>query len=340
MNIMDMKPQVSSDLIDSMVKGYEISQILFTAVNHDIFSLLGKPLTAEETADIINAEPVIMEKFLNALVALNLLVKEDGKYQNTKLSELFLVKESPFYQGHLIKLVENGYSGAASIDLQEAANNSRERNRAFESAFTENFILAMAEGAMRGNLQQTVSEVCRQPEFKRAKKLLDLGGGHGLYALAFVQQKPQLKAVVFDLPSVVNIAQEFIQEYSLENRVAAEAGNFNSDDLGEGYDIIFASDIFYRKKEAVRNVLQKIYRGLNPGGLVILKHWFLNEDGTGPLTVVLFDFKLSLRGNNHYIYTCPEFTTLLEESGFEVVQKKDISLPSKPSVIIMGRKAV
>ncbi len=343
MKLIDMMPEVSSDLIDNMSKGNELAQILLTAVRYDIFSLTIEPAAVGEVALKLNVAPDLTEKFLNVLTALKLLTKIGGKYCNSSHSELFLLKSSPFYQGNLIDLVINGYPGhpgCAPIDLQKINTGTGEDQRPFESVFTRSFILAMAEAAMRGTLQNTVYEISLLPEFKEAKKLLDLGGGHGLYALAFAQLNPHLDVTVFDLPEVVGITREFTEKHNLESQVKVIPGDFNNDDLGEGFDIIFASDVFYRQEEAVKNVLQKIFKGLNPGGLVILKHWFLNEDGTGPLETVLFDFKLSLRGNNHHIYTKPEFISLLEEAGFEHAFDKDISFSSKPSIILAGRKII
>ncbi|MHC1575576.1 MAG: methyltransferase, partial [Candidatus Methanogasteraceae archaeon] len=201
------------------------------------------------------------------------------------------------------------------------------------------FILAMAEGSMRGSLHQTVKEVSNLPEFKRARTLLDLGGGHGLYAIAFAEINPELDATVFDLPPVTEVTREFIGRYGMNERVSVIGGDFALDDIGHGYDIVFASDVFYRKPDALSGVFEKIHGALNDGGSIVLKHWILNDDRTAPPTSVLFDLMLSLRGGDwHHIYTEVEYIELLEGAGFSDIRLLDVSSQVSPSVILVGNK--
>jgi hypothetical protein len=299
MKVLETTPEISSEPLDKIGKGCEALHILFTAFDFDLFNLLEEPKTANQISGEIATNPYLTEKFLNALVALQLLSKQDGRYTNTKLTSTFLVKSSPFYQGNLHRLSAKGsgnWSKMSSI-LKGEIQKEKDGKFEFEDIFDPSFILAMAEGAMRGSLHRTVKEVSTFPEFQRARKLLDLGGGHGLYAIAFSQTNPNLEAVVFDLPHVTEVAKEFI------------AG-----------------------------ILKKIHGGLNDNGSIVLKHWLLNDDRTSPIVSVLFDLKLSLRGDRHYIYTEKEYIELLQEVGFSSIRVLDISSSSSPSVIIMGKK--
>lgn len=340
MSIADLIPEVGSDLIDRMARGHELTQILLTGLHYEIFDQTGTPVTAPALAQMLGTDEALTEKFLVVLTALRLLNKNGELFCNTKDAELFLTRKSPFYQGNLTRLVAQGKPGCAHIELQKKEEQADgEKEKPFENAFNREFILAMAEAAMRGTLQKSVREISLLPEFVQAQKLLDLGGGHGLYGIAFAQLNPRLKVTVFDLPGVVDVAAENIGAHSLHNQVRAVEGNFNKDALGGDYDIVFASDIFYRPAEAITPVLQKIHAALKPGGIVILKHWFYDEEGTGPLETVLFDFKLSMRGNlNHYIYKQKEFIPLLEATGFEYALERDISIAAKPSILLVGRR--
>ncbi|MEW5919623.1 MAG: methyltransferase [Bacillota bacterium] len=341
MPIVDLVPDVGSDLIDQMARGHELTQILLTGVHYELFDKTINPATAPELAQTLGADGALTEKFLLVLTALRLLDKNGEHFCNTKDAELFLTRKSPFYQGNLIRLVAQGKPGCVHIDLQQRDGQvGVGKEKPFESAFNREFVLAMAEAAMRGTLQKSVREISLFPEFVGAQRLLDLGGGHGLYGIAFAQLNPRLKVTVFDLPGVVEVARENIAAHGLESQVRAVEGDFNKDVLGENFDIVFASDIFYRPAEAIAPVLKKVYAALKPGGIVILKHWFYNEEGTGPLETALFDFKLSIRGNlNHHIYKQKEFISLLEATGFEYAFERDISISAKPSLLVVGRKA-
>jgi SAM-dependent methyltransferase len=212
----------------------------------------------------------------------------------------------------------------------------KDKNQVFDISFTK----AMAEGAMRGGLHNTVATVTALPEFQTAKKLVDIGGGHGLYAIAFSQANPDLESVVFDLPQVVEATNSYIRSYEMQDRVNAVAGDYNTDDWGRGYDIVFASDCLYRPKEVLIPIISKIKDSLNPGGIFISKHWMMNDERTSPDTTVFFDLMVSLIGNfSGYIYTRQESFQILASAGFDV-ECFGISTPSKPSVILVGKKTV
>lgn len=340
MKVLDTIPGISSEPLDRIGRDCEALHILFTAFDFDLFHLLEEPKTANQISEEIETNPYLTVKFLNALVALQLLSKHDGRYTNTKLASTFLVKSSPFYQSNLLRLSAKGSDNWSKMSSILKGEIQKEKDGRFEDVFDPSFILAMAEGSMRGSLHRTVKEVSTLPEFQEAGKLLDLGGGHGLYAIAFSQSNQNLEVVLFDLPHVTEVAKEFITKYEMEERIAIIGGNFLEDDVGNGYDIIFASDVFYRKKDVLISILRKIHNALTDNGSIVLKHWLLNDDRTAPLVSVLFDLKLSLRGDGHYIYTEKEYIELLQEVGFSSIRTLDISSSSSPSVIVIGKKEV
>jgi methylase of polypeptide subunit release factors len=98
----------------------------------------------------------------------------------------------------------------------------------------------MAENARCGVLQETIRIVMENVDFKNVKKMLDLGGGHGLYAIAFAKMNEKLQAFVFDLPSVTEKTKHFIEKHEAPN-VDLIPGDFFKDEIGNGYDLIFSS---------------------------------------------------------------------------------------------------
>lgn len=192
---------------------------------------------------------------------------------------------------------------------------------------------------MRGGLHSTLEIVSSLPEFVKATKLLDLGGGHGLYAIAFCQANPKLESVIFDLSAVIEVAREFIARYEMQDCVHTLAGDFSKDSWGNSYDIIFASDALYKPRDLLLPILGKIKDTLNEGGLFITKQWTINEQRTAPVTTVLWDLMVSLSNNfPFYTYNDDEFTNVLKEAGFRRIEVFDISTPAKPSHIIVSRK--
>lgn len=332
-------PQVDIDPLYEITQGLEKGLLLFTAMEYDIFTCLKTPKTAENISAELGIDSKFSIKFLNSLVAIGLLTKKDSLYCNTLLTATYLVKDEPFYQGNLLNLMKKTRQQRWKKLPLVLKSGSGQPNKKFEEAFDKGFILGMAEGALRGGLYDTIKALSQLSEFSKAQRILDLGGGHGLYAIAFAQMNPAIESFVFDLPPVIEVAKEFITKYQMENRVKTITGDFTKDDWGNNYDIIFASDVFYRVREVVLPVLQKIRNTLNKDGLFICKQWTIDETRTSPMTTVLWDLMVSMLGSpSFYTHTNEEFIRVLKEAGFKRIELIDISTPSKPSRIIMARK--
>ena len=332
------EPQIDPKLIDEMAKGYQAAQVLYTAIDYNIFTLLEKPKTAKEVSDEIGTDFEITNKFLDALAALKLISEGDGKYSNTSLARTFLVKDSPFYQGNLVNVYAMAYDAWSKLDQALKAGVIPQNPDEKKNVFDKTFILSMAEANVRGPLHRIVKKIEDIPEFKNAKKLLDLGGGHGLHAIAFAQINPDLEAIVFDLPPVVEVTKEFISQYGMEERVKVMAGDFDKDDFGKGYDVIFVShSVFYHTKETIHEPLEKIYEALNDGGILISNHWMF-DDGKNSITLALWELWLSVLGYPHHVYTAEEFVDLLKEKKFSDMQIFDITTSEDPSAIVIAKK--
>ena len=330
--IIDRIPEADFGLIDEIAKGNEKANVLFAAVDYGIFDLLSKPKTADQVSEEIKTDSRLTEKFLNALVALNFIHKIENQYSNTKLAETFLVRKSPFYQGTLFEMKKRGLTDWQRIS-DALKNGGIKTGTENKSIIDRTFIVGHAEMAITGVMQRAVDVISALPEFKRAKKLLDLGGGHGLYSIALHQLKPELEVVLFDLPHVTEIAKEYLEQYGMSNKIKFIAGDFTEDDIGNGYDIVFASDV------TISGILKKVYDALNENGVLIYRRWTINDDRTSPLTSVLFDFMLTMTRSEHRVYTLGEYIHLLEAAGFSITRILDISSPQDPTKIIVAKKS-
>jgi len=324
-------PQINPNRLPELAQSVEKFVVLATAVELNLFDHFRKPKSAEEIAKELNLNERITKKVCNALVASGFLKEANGKYALTKLSRVFLLSNSPFYQGNLIRLYKKTREERWS-KLNEALRKGSLGFQRDHSVFDESFILAMAEGAVRWDLPRTVEIVKELAEFKGAKKLLDLGGGHGLYALAFKETKPELDVYVFDLPQVIEVAKKFVG-----NRVKLIAGDFTKDEIGSEYDIIFASDVFYRPREELINILRKVHESLNNDGTLITKHWHIDnllEDSTA----VFFDLMFAIFDDADRVYSTPEFCEILESCGFSIADIYDAGEPYSPSKIVIAKR--
>lgn len=347
MKRLPQQPEVAVDPIIQIMNGLEKGLLLMAAIQFDLFSVLtDEPQTAEEISSKIGTDSGFMPVLLNTLVSAGLLAKEDSRYSNTPLAASYLVKDSPFYQGTLLdywydKEIKWRWNNLSQI-IKEGPIQKEGRVEGVNNWFDKRFIYAMAESesGAKGGLYAAAKALSSLPEFQKAKRLLDIGGGHGLHSIGFSQQNPDLQSFVFDLPPVIEITKEFIKKYEMEERVKTIAGDYYSDDLGKDYDIIFGSHAFYRPKELLLPVLLKIKESLNEDGLFISKQWVINKERTGPIVSAFFELTLSMisgkEGTN--LYTLDDFNEVLEEAGFVKHKVIDISGPMSPSSIIIAKK--
>lgn len=300
--------------INELSTGFRQSAILYTAIEAEVFSQFaagGK--TADEAGKGLGWDPRGTRIFLDSLVALELLTKEDGVYRNTLLAETCLVPGGPAYQGNIIKHHKSGYlnwfrMGDAVRTGQKVP--FREEERSPEEL--RNFILGMDDIARMSAL-----EVLAAVDLSAYRHVLDAGGGPGSYSIAFLKAHPGMRATLFDLPDVVAIAEEQVKAAGLEERFAYMRGDLMTDPLGSGYDLILVSNIIHSFGPGNnRKLIHKCFDALEPGGLLILKDFIPENDRSGPPFSLLFALHMLIHTGEGDTYTYEEVASWTDAAGF------------------------
>lgn len=332
--IVERLPEIEPKSIHEIGLWYDKARILFVALEYMIFTLLTEPKSAKQISEEIKTDFYLTEKFLNVLVAFGFLSKTAKKYCNSQVSDIFLTKGKPFYQGTALAMKKRGVKDWLMIYHALKNGSAQKKTEKTDYRYIDRvFIVGHAECAITGAMQKAVNAVSRLPEFHNAGRILDLGGGHGLYSIAFAQLKPELEVTLFDLPHVTQIAQEYFSEYYMEDTIKTISGDFTKDSIGTGYDIVFVSDVTIDDA-----MLKKIHEALNDNGILIYRRWVIDEDGTSPLVSVLFDFMLAVRNSDHKVHTLNEYSNMLENGDFNISQVIDISSSADPTKLIIAKK--
>jgi precorrin-6B methylase 2 len=135
--------------------------------------------------------------------------------------------------------------------------------------FNQDWLVGIAENVRAGTVANVLSIITIHLNPQNWKRLLDLGGGHGLYAIAFTALNPKLEAYVFDLPQMVPIAERYIKEYNAD-RVYTVPGDFYKDSIGEGYDVVFSS---FNQSCGDPVLIKIMVDALVPGGYLVLRRF-------------------------------------------------------------------
>jgi predicted O-methyltransferase YrrM len=320
---MKLKPAMFPSRVNEMVQSFRTMRVIFTALELGIFSLIEKTsLDSGAVAIQIGSNPRATDRLMNALAAIGLLVKEKNVFRNSKIASRFFVKGKPDYMGgllHQANLIANWNTLTEAV-IRGTSVIKREENIRKEG-FQKNFIDAMH---LRGKQQAEI--VAASFDLSKISRILDIGGGSGVFSMAFARVNPMLNIVVFDLPEVVEIAREYIESEGLSTRVKTEAGDFRIVSFGNGYDMIFLSAIIHMNgPEENLQLFRKCRDALNTGGLLVVKDHIMDDSRIMPVEGAFFALNMLVNTEKGDTYTESEIISWSEVTGFSRVYRKDVS---------------
>jgi SAM-dependent methyltransferase len=328
----------SPEPIFQLATAYWGSATLFAAVKLGLFSFLSKGnATATEAALTLQADIRAVEILLDACCGLNLLEKQAERYSLSPLSATYLAPDSPAYLGSALLWSLNQYpvwgalteavrSGRPAVPPEEQLGRDREKTRAFVLGMHER-----ALGVARG--------VIRFLDLTGCARLLDVGGGPGTYSMLLSQQYPGLEAVVLDLPSVVEIAAELIEQAGLSNRVHTLAGDATQGDYGEEeYDAVLFSGVLHRmSRPVIERMLAGAKRALKEDGRVLVSDVMLDAEKTSPVFATLFSLQMLLTSTEGAAFSALECEGWLSRAGFADIALRRLP-PPLPYTVVSGRR--
>jgi ubiquinone/menaquinone biosynthesis C-methylase UbiE len=302
--------------------GFVSSRAVLTANNLEVFDHLKKPLTAARMAKKINTDERAAGILLDALTGIGLLRKSrDGKYRNAPVSERYLVKGTRLYQGDIIRHASSMWQNFSALDEVVKTGKPARRGKDHES-----FILGMH------NLTILRADVLiKAIGLKGIKTMLDLGGGPGTNAIAFSKQG--VKANIFDLPETIAIAKKVARREGIKD-LGFIAGDFHTDSIGRGYDLILLSQIFHAfSAEENIALLDKCRNALNPGGKVVVQEFPINDALTTPPQSALFSVNMLVATPSGRCYSPREMKKWMKETGYKDIAVKNL----EETVLVEGR---
>lgn len=318
------------DRLEQMIRGYQPSRCLLTALELDIFTAVADAATAEQIARKIDADPRATATLLNALVALGVLAKSGDKYENTPETARFFVQGSK--DNH-----RNGLLHTANIwhrwsTLTEAVRKGTPVPIAqdHKSDWNANFI-----HGMQRNAKDRAPLVVKAIGTVGVRRILDLGGGSGAYSIAFAKNNPDIHCEILDLPEVIPLTSDYVSKAGLSSQITVRPGDMLHDDFGIGYDIVMLNAICHMfSEEQNRQIFRRAHRALKPNGRLVVQDFVLNNEKTGPTHAALFSINMLVSTEAGASYSEKEYTDWIKAAGFTTVSR--INLPG-PSSLMVGQ---
>ena len=308
---------------------------LHAAVELDLFSLIGDScLGAPALARKLKAPTDAAGRLLDAVTAMGLLAKNDQGYTNTEASRTYLCVDSDQYLGFIIR--HHHYLVASWAQLPQAVRSGKPIRLPVKEKGTrerEAFLMGMFNLAM-----QLAPRLVPAVDLGGCRRLLDLGGGPGTYAIQFCRHYPRLAATVMDLPTTRPFAEKTISKMGMAGRIDFIPGNYLQDALPGGFDAVWMSHILHGESAAAcRRIVAKAFGCLEPGGVAVIHEFILDDDGDGPLFPALFSLNMLLGTEGGRAYRQSQLVDMLTEAGFEDVQRLSFT-GTNDSGLIRGRK--
>jgi len=300
-------------------------------VHLEIFSLIGgDQRRGKEIAQKLGADARGVGLLLNALTAMGLLTKCDDLYGNTTEAKTFLVKESAEYIGHII--MHHHHLVHAWAQLRQAVVTGkpvRKRSSFGEGEERESFLMGMFNLAML-----MAPELVRQVDLEGRHRLLDLGGGPGTYAVHFCLANPSLRATIYDLPTTRPFALRTIHRFNLSHRIDFLAGDYVEDNVTGIYDVVWLSHILHGEGPATcKRIIAKAVSALEPGGLICVHDFILDNAFDGPLFPALFSLNMLINTEDGRSYSEAEITEMLHNAEVKEIRRMPFRGPNDSGII-------
>ena len=295
------------------------TRTILTGAELDVFTILAdEPLTIDEILAKLRAQRQPLSMLLDALAALELLTKTDDRYFCPEEISQLLSSKSPETILPMVRHISHVWANASKLTSKVLGNHEIEGMTPEEQ--TRAFI-----GGMHVRARQNASDIVGQIGAMRHTNLIDIGGASGSFTIAFLRANPNMKATLFDLPFVTELAKERLTEEGLMDRVTLVAGDFNVDRLPKGHDLALLSAIIHQNShEQNIELYKKTFDALVSGGRLVIRDHIMSEDHTSPRSGAIFAINMLCGTDIGGTYSLSETQQALECAGFVKVSALSI----------------
>ena len=314
------------------------------ALEWKLFNLLQVPTSALAIARQLQLDPANTGYWLEALWSMELLERDDHQpphYRNTAVASDYLRADAADYCGDAWAFRLRGLRHFGS-QLGEQVRTGQLSGQAPNLATTiDNWTMAarlqIAQEQRAVTVEVALRLMAQVPEFPAARRMLDLGGGPGLVAIALARDNPMLTGEVFDFAQTVNVAADNIRRAGLEQRLDVRGGDLASDPIGEGYDLIWCSSVLHFVPDMAA-ALAKIHAALRPGGVLVSAHAEIPADPE--LARRVMPYYLSMQMLGRQVTHVGGMSEALQQAGFVNIDSyPEVAFAMTPVSVLVARRS-
>jgi demethylspheroidene O-methyltransferase len=319
--------------------GFVYSQVLFACVRLRLFDILfEQPLTTAALAERLSLSPEVTCRLLDAAVSLGLAERRGrslyglgqlGAALVGNRAALSLIEHQPLLYADLqdpVALLRGSSKGTGLARYWPYSAAAHPTELTAEEVTPYSALMAASQPLI-------AQEVLDSYPIHRRRCLLDVGGGEGVFLAAAATRAPALRLMLFDLPAVAERARTRLADAGLLERASIYGGNFLTDPLPEGADVISLIRIVHDHDDAsALSLLRAVRRALPPKGTLLIAEVMSGVRGAESLDAYYGFYTLAMgRGEPR---TVAEIGRLLRQAGFGRFRLLRNRMPILTSILI------
>jgi len=297
---------------------YRLPRVLIAALELNLFTAIGTDTwTVPELARDVKVSERGLAILCRNLAMAGVLKKKGETYTNSRLGATALNAHHAAYRGDYLQLVTSHWADWGRLLESVRSGLPLDHDEPEEPDYRRRFTWAMHHRTL-----ETAPKIAAQIDLRGARTLLDLGGGPGTYAMAFLAKNPTLRATVCDRAAALAVAKEIASTHKAGARLSFLPLDMMTEAIPGTYDVIWYSNVLhiYSPKDN-QAVFRRALASLNPGGRLLIQDAFLHDrDGLFPEEASLFAISMLLFTEKGNTYSAAETRAWLTDAGFERIK--------------------
>ncbi len=328
-----MPQAITPEAIMQLGFGYWGSKTLLSAVELGLFTELARgPLTLEEIRARLQLHERSVRDFLDALVALGMLRREQGKYGNTPATDLYLDRAKPTYIGGMLEMM-SARLFRFWADLTEGLKTGIPQNEAkhggdiFDTLYSDPRRLELFLSAMTGLSLGIAQAIAAKFPWSQYRSFVDIGVAQGGLPVVLAQRHPHLTGVGADLPVVQPIFEKYVAAQGLQDRLRFAKLDFFAEPLPKA-DVVIMGHILHDWDLATKKMLvRKAYDALPANGAFIVFEAIIDDERRSNAFGLLMSLNMLIETRGGFDYTGADCAGWMREAGFRETRVEPLSGP-------------
>ena len=315
--------EVTPDAIMQLGTAFWASKTLLSAVELGVFSELAQAgaLEGEELRRRLSLHERSATDFFDALVALGMLEREDGRYANTPATDLFLDRAKPSYAGGMLEMANArlyGFWGSLTEGLRTGVpqNEAKGGGDFFEALYADPARLAQFARAMSAISSGAGQAIAAKFPWRDHNSVIDIGCAEGAVPAQIALAHEHITGGGFDLPAIKPIFDAYVAGFGLGERLSFTAGDFFADPLPEADVLVMGHILHDWDLDEKRLLLQKAHNALPDGGALIVYEAIIDDERRSNTFGLLMSLNMLIETPGGFDYTGADCRAWMQETGF------------------------